>query len=171
MVLVERPGTKFWCDIYLLGANADADGTSKFGAVIADGRDRPKDKDGVEFEKFNYAAAVAVFAAHGKSLLSIEDRFAAAYGVTEKTSVDSDPIVTGLDAPRTSKWGLMQAAGNMYEWGNDGDPDEPVPYIFGGSWGGLAADCGSRASTWSLYPWNSHGFIGARGRCDHLSPV
>ncbi len=104
---------------------------------------------------------------HGKQLLSIEERFAFAFGVTEKTSCQSDPRVTGLDAARTSRWGGMQASGNMWEWGHDGDPDEPRAAIFGGSWWD-AGDAGSRRAHLDFWAGDSGGYLGARGRSDHL---
>ncbi len=174
MALVEAKGHKFWCDIYLTGANCAVDGTSKFGtskfgATIADGNDRPVDPSGKKYKRFDYETAAAVVAAHGKGLLSLEEFFAAAFGVTEKTACNRDPEITGLDPPRTSKFGLMQATGNMWVWGHDGDSDEPRASILGGSWfnGGLA---GSRYASVVYWADNSGGSLGARGRSDHLQP-
>ena len=170
MALVELFGRRFWCDIYLTGVDHLANGTSKFGVTIADGNDLPIDGDGKKAAHFDYATAQSVMAAHGKGLLSIEEFFAAAFGVTEETAAQRDPIKTGLDAPRTSHFGLMQATGNLWIWGHDGDPDKPLAAVFGGYWdyGGYA---GSRSSNWYNYPWASNANIGARGRCDHLVHV
>ena len=171
MALVDAPNIKpFWCDIYLLGAHHDAVGTSRFGVMIADGDDLPVDPStsGKRFKRFDYAAAIAVMASHGKALLSFEEFAAAAYGVTEKTATKGDPEKTGLDAPRTSKFGIMQATGNMWVWGHDGDPDEPRASIFGGGWFN-GDDAGSRcAGVACCWPVHSSGRIGARGRSDHL---
>lgn len=41
MCLVDGPHGKFWCDIYLTGADHLVRGNSLFGAVIADGNDPP----------------------------------------------------------------------------------------------------------------------------------
>jgi hypothetical protein len=124
---------------------------------------------GGHFANLNYDTALAVMNHHGKGLLGTEEFFAAAFGVTERTSRRSDPRVTGLDAPRTSKFGVMQATGNMWTWGHDGDPDEPQASLFGGAWS-FGAICGSRASNWYVTPSLSYDGIGARGRCDHLQP-
>ena len=170
MVLVETPGASFWCDIYLTGVNHLGDGTSKFGATIADGKDLPLKANGKKVTRFDYAAAQAVMAAHGKGLLSVEEFFAAALGVTEKTAAARDPETTGLDAPRTSRFGLMQATGNLWVWGHDGDPDEPRASFLGGSWfydGGA----GSRCAYIDHWGDDSSGDLGARGRSDHLQPV
>jgi hypothetical protein len=170
MTRVQKPGDTFWCDIYLAGANCAEAGTSVFGATIADGDDRPVDAAGKKYKRFDYETAVAVMSAHGKQLLSVEEFFAAAIGVTEKSAASSNPVVTGLDALRTSKFGLMQATGNMWVWGHDGDPDTPRPSVFGGSWW-FDDHAGSRCADLGDWPDNSDECIGARGRSDHLQLV
>jgi hypothetical protein len=162
------PAYLFWCDIYLTGVDHLQYGTSRFDVTIADGVDLPQKPDGNGlFEKFDFAAARALLAHHGKGLLSFEEFGSAAIGVTEETAAGTDPKITGLDAPRTSRFGLMQATGNMWVWGHDGDPDEPRASIFGGSWhnGGYA---GSRCANVDYWPASSGVNLGARGRCDHL---
>ncbi len=170
MALVEMPnGKKFWCDIYLLGVTHMTDGTSKFGAKIADGDDTPQNTNGDgDFDKLDYATAVEVMTAHGKQLPSFEEFAAAAFGVTEKTACRGDAETTKLDAPRTSKFGIQQATGVMWVWGHCGDPEEPRASIFGGSWyyGGNAGSRRANVACWS--PDNSNDGIGARGRSDHL---
>lgn len=172
MALIEGAhGHKFWCDIYLLGVDHVADGTSKHGVKIADGSDCPTDPaTGKTFKRFEYQNAVDVMAHHGKQLLSFEEFAHAAYGVTEKSAISDDPVTTKLDAPRTSKFGIMQATGNMWVWGHDGDPDEPRASVLGGSWWfvGLA---GSRYASVDSWPDASGGNLGARGRSDHLQLV
>jgi len=161
---------RFWADIYLLGFD-HRKGTSIFGNEIADGWSPPYKVNGKSrYDRygFDWYAANDIYAHHGKTLLSVVDFFDAAFGVTERTSARRDPEVTGLDAPRTSKWGLMQATGSMWTWGNDGDPDEPRPYYFGGNWDDDASS-GSRTSAWSASPTISHDHLGARGRSDHLN--
>ncbi|TAK50256.1 MAG: hypothetical protein EPO23_03355 [Xanthobacteraceae bacterium] len=170
MKLDELPGgRRFWCDIYMTGVDHLINGTSAFGVTIADGDDPPQKPGGkTRFKKFDYATACAVMAHHGKGLLSAEEFFAAAVGGTEQTACGEDPKVTGLDAARTSRSGMMQSFGSMWVWGHDGDPDNPRASMFGGSWvdGGYA---GSRYAHVAYYwPDNSHDVIGARGRGDHL---
>jgi hypothetical protein len=167
MALVDSPRGRFWCDIYLLGRDHLINGTSKLGVTIADGDDAPQNPAGGYFDELDYATAEAVMKHHGKGLLSAEEFFAAAYGVTEKSAHNGDPETTQLDAARTSRFGLMQATGNLLVWGTDGDPDLPRPSIFGGSWfsGSLA---GSRFATLGDWPESSGGVLGARGRSDHL---
>jgi hypothetical protein len=172
MVRVESATIKpFWCDIYLTGVAHFSMGTSKLGVPIADGDDCPVDPStGKAFRKFDYDTACKVMAHHGKGLLSFEEFACAAIGVTEKTAAASKPKITKLDAARTSRFGLMQATGNMWVWGHDGDPDEPRASLFGGSW--IVADnAGSRYAVVDFWPGSSSGSIGARGRSDHLQPV
>ena len=162
---------RFWADIYLTGVNALKDGSSVHSAPIADGSSLPTKADGTHYRRFDYDTATAVMAALGKTLLSIEDFFAAAYGVTEATSAGDEPTLTGLDAARTSKWGLMQATGNMTIWGHDGDPDGPRrAALLGGTWSG-GVWSGSRDAGVTYWPGSSHEWIGARGRSDHLALV
>jgi hypothetical protein len=152
----------FWADIYLLGKGHSTLGTSCFGETIADGDNPP---DG--FETLDFAAAKAVMASHGKGLMSFVEFTAAAYGVTEKSARGKDPKVSGIDAPRTSRVGLQQATGNLWTWGHDGDPDEPRASIFGGNWG-YGSSAGSRYARVDFWPGYSDGWLGARGRSDHL---
>jgi hypothetical protein len=167
MTLVTTSAGRFWCDIYLTGVNHLADGTSKFGATIADGDDRPRDAKGKPAKRFDFATAQAVMAAHGKGLLSLEEFFAAAFGVTERTAAERDPKTTGLDAPRTSRFGLMQATGGLWVWGHDGDPDQPRGAFIGGSWFNVGY-AGSRCADVGYWDAVSVENLGARGRSDCL---
>lgn len=154
-------GVEFWADIYLLNTDHKTLGTSRFGAKIADGR---------SLDKLDYQTAVDIYASHGKRLMTYEEFHSAAWGVTEKTSAPKDPDITGLDAARTSQFGLMQATGNLWVWGTDGDPDYSRPGIFGGSW--LNGDsAGSRCAHLDYWPGLSHVYLSARGACGHLSPA
>jgi hypothetical protein len=168
-------GGRFWADIYLLGVDHIADGTSHCGAVIADGRDLPvkvNAKDG--YKKLDYATAVEIYGHHGKGLLGAEEFFAAAYGTTERASREEEPTKTGDladgGARFVSKWGLLDVTGTMWQWGTDGDPDNPRASIFGGGWysGG---DAGSRFAHLDYWPEDSVEDISARGRSDHLNPA
>ena len=162
MALVEaKDGHRFWADIYLLGADHKENGTSRHGVEIADGRSLPR---------LDFKIASEIVADHGKRLLTYDEFRTAAFGVTERSSADGDPKKTGLDAARTSKFGLMQASGNLWVWGTDGDPDDPRPSIFGGSWL-FGSNSGSRCARLDGWPGYSSGFLSARGASDHLSLV
>jgi len=174
MALVEPiRGKLFWVDIYLLDADHHEQGTSRAKAIIADGRDLPMKLDGQSrYKKLDYATAVEIYAGHGKRLLGAEEFFAAAYGVKERASRDSEPTVTGaLDDNASkfiSKWGLFDITGTMWQWGTDGDPDNPRPSIFGGSWL-LGEYAGSRSACLDYWPGSSVEDVGARGASDHLN--
>jgi hypothetical protein len=171
MARVETAAIKpFWCDIYLLGVDHLVDGTSKCDVTIADGDDPPIRPNGKYFAGLDYKTAVDVMKHHGKTLLSHDEFRDAAFGVTEKTSAPKDPKITKLDAARTSRFGLMQATGNMWVWGHDGDPDAPRASLFGGSWFD-DGNAGSRCAYVGRWPDNSCVGIGARGRSDHLQLV
>jgi len=193
----------FWADIYLAGTNPDIDGTSKFGATIADGSSPPKipaifgGNGSADYGAFKWWHALEVGYSVGKQLLDYPEFCAAAFGTTEQTNVtgSADPVTTKRDTEHTSKWGLMQATGNLWIWGRGEllNPTTPTVaawlstgagidargsmYIygaegikmplFGGSWG-LGAACGSRSCFWSNAPSLSDYSVGARFRCDHL---
>ncbi|RVD64769.1 hypothetical protein [Mesorhizobium sp. M7A.F.Ca.ET.027.03.2.1] len=166
---------RFWADIYLLGIDHLTDGTSRFGQIIADGRSLPVRIDGEgRTKKLDYATAVEIYAHHGKGLLGAEEFFAAAYGVTERTSREEEPETTGdvsADGKKfVSRWGLFDVTGTMWQWGTDGDPDNPRASFFGGSWlDGSGA--GSRCAGLVYWPEDSAGSVSARGRSDHLKPA
>ncbi|RVD18434.1 MAG: hypothetical protein EOS73_28650 [Mesorhizobium sp.] len=168
MALVDLPGgSKIWVDIYKLNVNHMA-GTSRFGVTIADGVDLPLRIDGQgHYDALDYQTAVTILAHHGKQLLSYDEYRVAAFGVTEKTSAARDPKLTGLDAARTSQRGIMQASGNLWDWGHDGDPDIPRASLFGGSWID-GSKAGSRYARLVFWPEFSYDSISARGRSDHL---
>jgi hypothetical protein len=164
-------GRPFWCDIYLLGTDTLRHGYSQHGDFIADGNDTPLRADDGVYDNLNWHTAREVLGTLGKQLLTPEEFFAAALGVTEGTSAGKDPKRTGLDAPRTSRWGVMQATGNMSTWGLDGDPDgSRLTYRFGGYWGG-GEFAGSRYAYVGHWPGSSLDWLSARGRSDHLQPV
>ena len=152
-------GHRFWVDIYLLGVEHREHGTSQYGVEIA---------DGISLAVLDYKTAVNIYAAHGKRLLTYDEFRVAAFGVTERSAAGSDPKTTGLDAARTSRSGLMQATGNLWVWGTDGDPDDPRPSFFGGSWIS-GSDAGSRVAYLDYWPEYSYGDISARGASDHLN--
>lgn len=161
MALVEADGKRFWADIYLLGTNHREQGTSRHGDEIADGNSLPV---------LDYRTAVEIYASHGKRLLTYEEFKAAAFGVTERSSAERDPRSAGLDAPRTSRFGIMQATGNLWVWGTDGDPDDPRPSIFGGSWVN-GSGAGSRSAHLGVWVEYSFGSFSARAGSDHVNPA
>ena len=184
----------FWADIYLLNTDPDLNGTSAHGVTIADGSSPPKipavfgGSGGTTYGSLTWFEAQEVLAAYGKRAPTQAEFMALAYGVTEATARGSDPVSTGLDAARTSRWGIMQATGNLWVWGRDlGGPygaaswnantegrgstyNGPNAALFGADWN-LGESSGSRASYWGAAPSISNGIFGARGVGDHLQLV
>jgi len=121
----------------------------------------------------------------GKKAFTQPQFMTAMYGVTEATDAGSDPGTTGLDADRTSRWGVMQATGNLWVWAQDrGGPyageswnantegfgseyNAPNVSRLGGYWL-LGVDAGSRSSDWHSPASYSSLSIGLRLVCDHL---
>lgn len=164
-------GSRSWIDIYKLGVDHLKDGTSRCGVTIADGESLPVRIGGNgKVARLDFPTAQEILGHHGKQLLTYDEFRGAAFGVTEKTAAGKDPKVTALDAPRTSRFGMMQATGNLWDWGTDGDPDNPRASLFGGLWwsGGCA---GSRYANLVFWPGLSDGNISARGRCGHMRPA
>jgi len=185
----------FWADIYLLNTNPDVNGTSAFGVTIADGSSPPiipaafGGNGSTDYGSFKWYECQEVFAAYGKKAPTYAEFMALAYGVTEETDRGSDPGTTQLDAARTSKWGVIQATGNLRVWGRDVIADgtgsaafrdiaegrgEILTYnddlragFFGGTWddGALA---GSRSANWDISVADSSFTVSGRGVCDHL---
>nr|1YU2_A Chain A, Major Tropism Determinant (Mtd-M1) [Bordetella phage BMP-1] len=190
----------FWADIYLLGVNHLTDGTSKYNVTIADGSASPKKStkfggDGSAAYSdgawYNFAE---VMTHHGKRLPNYNEFQALAFGTTEATSSGgTDVPTTGVNGTGatsawnifTSKWGVVQASGCLWTWGNEfggvnGASEytantggrgsvyaQPAAALFGGSWH-YTSNSGSRAAYWYSGPSNSPANIGARGVCDHL---
>ncbi|HEY8898885.1 MAG TPA: hypothetical protein VIM61_00520 [Chthoniobacterales bacterium] len=161
MVLV---GDTFWVDIYLTGANAFTEGTSRAGAVIADGDNPPLVGPGIRAERFNFWTARDLLAAHGKQLLSAAEFELAAIGVVENQSAGKDPKKTGHIKGLRSTVGVEQVTGCMWTWSRDIRPSGWIA-ILGGYW--RTSDAGPRRLFY-VFASVSYGGIGARGRCDHL---
>ena len=186
----------FWADIYLCGVEHYTNGTSKFNVTIADGASLPRVSAAFGGTGSNNYALGSWFVFNeimtgaGKRLPTYLEACAYAYGTTEASSGGSDPVSTILRQAYTSKWGVMLATGNMWQWLRDfiangsgtGNWQTGLTEtrgniytfgasaragIFGGSWV-HGSDSGSRCSGWTDGPsFSSNGF-GGRGVCDHL---
>lgn len=181
----------FWADIYLLGVDHQTNGTSKYNVTIADGSSPPKvpalfgGNGTTAYSSLTWWEANEVLCSWGKRSPSYQEFAAMAYGTTEASSIGSDPVSTTWNAAYISKWGIAQATGNMWVWGdefgggaagaswtaNTGGRGSTYQMenavIFGGSWVSTSVS-GSRASYWGYSPAYSYSDIGARGVCDHL---
>ncbi len=177
----------FWSDIYLTGVDAITNGSSKYNVTIADGSSPPKipamfgGNGSSDYGTYTWFEAMEMAIAFGKKCPTQAQYIVAAYGVTEQTSRGTDPVSTLLDAPRTSKWGLIGATGNLWVWGKDrcGPTGNPATEsrgvqattsnasLFGGAWydGSIS---GSRCSNWNNVASLSRSYVGSRFVCDHL---
>ena len=179
----------FWSDIYFLNTNPDVNGTSKHGVTIADGSSPPiipanlGGNGSTTFGSLTWFEAMSIATAMGKKAFTQTQFMTAMYGVTEATASVTDPATTGLDAARTSRWGIMQATGNLWTWAQDrggnfstggwnantegygSEYNAPNASLLGASWI-HGVDAGSRASySNSLGSYNT---ASLRLACDHL---
>ncbi len=198
----------FWMDIYLLNRAPDTNGTSKNGVDIADGATGgtttaliPAKFGGNGTSRYalqDWWSTAECLMAYGKRLPTVAEMATAAYGVTENASRGSDPVTTGLgtsnagssntDEKFTSKWGVIQASGVMYVWGQahgggtaaaswantNGGRGQVYQQENAVGLGGLwldAAYSGSRSAIWNFAPSLSYNSVGGRGACDHLMLV
>jgi len=192
----------FWADIYLCNTDVDANGTSRFNQPIASGTVLPKvpaafgGNGTLTYGNCNWWTATELAGAAGKSLLSEAEFVQAAFGVTEALALggaSSTPPATVREPRFTSKWGLEQASGHVWIWGQDANYGGDGVWTYSGTastigrgqvfrqgsvgvvrvrLGGsrsLGSICGSRASAWHGAPWDSSWGFGLRARCDHLA--
>lgn len=190
----------FWSDIYLLGVDHLTNGTSKYNVTIADGNSPPKKPtafggNGTTTQaNSDWWQLNEVLQSYGKRSPTYGEFAALAYGTTEATSSGgTDVPTTGVNGTGatsawnvfTSKWGVIQATGCMWIFGDEfGGGAAAASWtantngrgstyqmenaaLFGGAWGVTAAS-GSRASAWSNSPTLSLDSIGVRGVCDHM---
>jgi hypothetical protein len=188
----------FWADIYLTNTDPDTNGTSAYNRTIADGPSPPKiptafgGNGTTTYGGLTWFEVQELLSAYGKRAPTTAEFMALAYGVTEQTARGTDPGVTGLDQARTSRWGILQATGNLWVWGREltgsgaanaagwssadtearGDIYLPADFkltaaLLGALWTS-GEYSGSRSADWRNAPSNSNGFIGARGVGDHL---
>ena len=181
----------FWCDIYLTGVDAITNGTSKYNVTHADGSSPPKvpglfgGNGSTTYGSLTWFEASELARAFGKRPLFQSEFMAAAYGTTEASSVGTDQGSSVLNAAYTSKWGVIQASGVLWVWGQErggayntggwnantegrgSEYNAPNAAIFGGFWTD-GADSGSRASAWYTAASASNASVGLRCACDHL---
>ena len=181
----------FWCDIYLTGVDAITNGTSKYNVTHADGSSPPKvpalfgGNGSTTYGSLTWFEAQELASAFGKRTLYQQEFMAAAYGTTEASSVGTDQASSILNAAYTSKWGVIQASGVLWVWGQDrggayssagwnantegrgSEYNAPNAALFGGFWLD-GADSGSRSSYWASAASHSNSVIGLRCACDHL---
>lgn len=182
----------FFSDIYLLGVDHHINGTSKYNVTIADGDAPPKiptkfgGNGSNSYDTLNWWEAAEVMASAGKRLPTYAEFCALAFGTTEASSDGTDPGATILRAAYTSKWGVMLATGNLWQWGSDFGGGTNTGGNFNANTGGrgstregvarsatlggtfyAASVAGSRCSDW-VSPTSTVAVLGSRGVCDLL---
>lgn len=167
--MVYIPKLKIWVDIYLLSSTPKERG-SLVGRAIAcgdeyNGRKVPDDKQEFKYSDFEEAAKSLQ-----KRFIKEEEFVVAMSGVKENESAgDLDDGTIKHIADFTSKYGIEQATGVQWVWGEkiDRDNTEYAVRLGGNRDSGVYA--GSRASVWSYYVWYSNWHIGCRFACDPLN--
>ena len=195
----------FWADIYLTNRDPDQFGTSRNNQPVADGQTGgtttpivPAAFGGngsTRYASYNWWNASETLAAYGKRLPTFQESAAYAWGVREAQSRGNDPVTTGLgttnagssnaDQNFTSFWGVIQASGVQWTWGNHfGGGAAGASFVantegrgssfqlsnavlLGGDWAN-GANAGSRCSRWVNAPTASLSGISSRGVSDHL---
>ena len=185
----------FWCDVYFCGTDHITYGTSFYNSNIASGTVLPKipvifGGDGTTtYTTMTWYEASEIARAYGKRLIDYDEFSAAAFGVTENQSIGGASSTypnTGRSAGYTSRYGIEQATGHHWSWGNVGHGVAGASWtaganrgqIYGIPYGSLyggsrdsAAYSGSRCSHWGGPTWYSVWPVGLRAACDHLQLV
>jgi hypothetical protein len=185
---------RVWVDIYLCSTDHIANGTSKAGTNIASGTVLPKKP--LEFGgngTTTYATPmwwdfVEIVHSHKKRMMRESEFVLAAFGVTENQSIDATASTyptTQRNAGYTSKYGVEQASGHHWTWGDDSAGANGTAYVANGgrgqSYNNLSnkvllggartygANSGSRFAIWNYPPTFVALNFGVRAACDHLT--
>ena len=205
--MVFVPELKVWVDIYHTPSNHWL-GTSRHNSNVASGTVLPLipatrgGNGATAYPRMGWWEAAEIAASHGKRLLTEREFNNAMIGVTENVSLGgaSETIALTQFEPRfTSAYGIHQATGNHWAWGEDhGQRDmgvaasawayravtgtplrgqiytetalSDVRVLLGGARDN-GSYAGSRCGRWSSHPWHSGWGIGLRCACDHLKLV
>jgi hypothetical protein len=145
---------------------------------------------------FKWFHACEIAKANSKQLIDYAEFQTIAYGVQEQVDASTvDGGVAGIEHYDflTSKWGVEQASGTQWIWGNDlangygtttfsyqavtegrgiiySTANAPIAVILGGDRDD-GVNAGSRASGWNNYVWSTGWYLGCRFACDHLQLV
>jgi len=182
-----------WVAIYFTGTDADTNGLSKYNTDVASGTVLPKipttmgGNGTLTYADYNWWRASEHARAYGARLLTDAEANIAFFGVTENQSLggaaSTIPLTTRA-AGYTSKYGVEQATGHHWVWGDDSSGTTASAYVANGGRGqsyasgttkvilggdrGGAANSGSRTSFWNYGPTYSGWPVGLRAACDHL---
>lgn len=164
MVLV---GGRTWVDIYLCSTDTATNGTSKAGSNIASHTVLPKipaafGGNGVTtYPSLNWWVANELARANKKRLMWEHEFVEAAYGVTENQSIDATASTyptTQRNAGYTSKYGIEQASGHHWVWGQDSSAYQDVAGA--PSWKTVNGNTGAAGSErGSVYTFGTYGLV------------
>ena len=188
----------FWIDLYLLGATSYASNSfsavpsSRIGLTIADGSSPPLipaqygGNGTTAYADGKWYVFSEVARSFGKRLPTYDEFSAAAYGAPEQTSRGTDPGTVQWE--RISKFGLAQATGTLWVWGQETcTTTQPSAWTtgtetagrgqvygsetravrLGGAWDNTSYS-GSRCALWLDTPWLSVNVFGGRLSAGHL---
>jgi len=119
-------GGAFWADIYLCAQQYEQ-GSSRAGVSVTNGRNKPARpamqawvlEDDRPFST-GWFEANAIALSLQKRLPSMHEFAAATFGVNEQQGHPHfDPASSGRIAGHTSRWGLEQATGHLWVWGQE----------------------------------------------------
>jgi len=155
-----------WVDIYLCSTDTATNGTSKYNTNIASSTVLPKipaafGGDGVTtYPSLNWWVANELARANKKRLMWESEFVEAAYGVTENQTIDATAATyptTQRNAGYTSKYGIEQASGHHWTWGQDSNFHREAASP-AGSWkqfNGNTGEAGSQRG--EIYTYGTYG--------------
>lgn len=160
-------GGQVWVDIYLCSTDTAANGTSKAGTNIASGSVAPKipaafgGNGSTTYPTLNWWVANELARANQKRLMWESEFVEAAFGVTENQSIDATASTyptTQRNAGYTSKYGIEQASGHHWVWGQDSNfySEAASP---AGSWKDLTGNNGSGTERGRTYTFGTYGLV------------
>lgn len=121
-------GGQVWVDIYLCSTNTAVNGTSAYNTNIASGTVLPiipnqfNGNGTTTYPTMNWWVANELAHANGKRMMWEHEFVDAAFGVTENQSIDATASTypnTTRNPGYTSMYGIEQAAGVQWVWGQD----------------------------------------------------
>jgi len=164
MVLVDG---EVWVDIYLASTDTDTNGTSKYNTNIASGTVLPKiptafgGNGTTTYPSLNWWVANELARAKQKRLMFEEEAATAFFGVTENQSIDATASTyptTQRNAGYTSKYGIEQASGHHWTWGQDSSAHQDVSGA--GSYKTVTGNTGAAGSQrGSIYTFGTYGLV------------
>lgn len=182
-----------WVAIYFASTNTDSNGLSKYNTDVASGTVLAKipavmgGNGTLTYGDGNWWRFSELARAYGARLLTDAEASIAFFGVTENQSLGgaaSTIPLTTRQAGYTSKYGVEQATGHHWTWGDDSAGTAATAYVANGGRGRSyanstvkvilggsrddAANSGSRTSNWGNVPTLSNWNVGLRAACDHL---